>query len=239
MVARVTVHNMRQDRDEPVRSFGPRGQAGVCKFVIQCTNCDTAVNYTDEILRDALTRGIADHDIQLDILGDKNQNMTLEEVFKFVEAQEAGKRSASHLIDSHITEAASSSTYKKTKQKNVKDKPDLCSYCGKTGHGKNALARIRKTVCPAYGHKAVESATATITWRARSKDRRKAIVTPSKADDCEGAVFDALCSITSSRQPIAIDHHIIIIITLFGNGWGNKYENMNVVIVCIKVIVNK
>jgi hypothetical protein len=35
-VARVTLHNMRQDRDEPVRSFCAhlRGQAGVCKFLI-------------------------------------------------------------------------------------------------------------------------------------------------------------------------------------------------------------
>ena len=34
MVARVTLHNMRQDRDEPVRAFGARlrGQASVCKF---------------------------------------------------------------------------------------------------------------------------------------------------------------------------------------------------------------
>ena len=34
MVARVQLHNMRQDRDETIRSFGARlrGQAGVCKF---------------------------------------------------------------------------------------------------------------------------------------------------------------------------------------------------------------
>ena len=38
MVARVALHNMRQDRDEPVRNFGARlrGQAGVCKFIIPC-----------------------------------------------------------------------------------------------------------------------------------------------------------------------------------------------------------
>lgn len=36
MVARVTLHNMRQDRDETIRSFGARirGQAGICKFTI-------------------------------------------------------------------------------------------------------------------------------------------------------------------------------------------------------------
>ena len=60
MVARVTLHNMRQDRDEPVRGFGARlrGQAGVCKFLIKCTGCDVDVNYTEAILRDVLSRGM-------------------------------------------------------------------------------------------------------------------------------------------------------------------------------------
>ena len=76
MVARVALHNMRQDREETVRSFGARlrGQAAVCKFVMKCPGCSQDVNYTDSVLRDVLTRGIADHEIQLDLLGDKNQN---------------------------------------------------------------------------------------------------------------------------------------------------------------------
>ena len=62
MVARVILHNMRQDRDEPIRNFGARlcGQAGVCKFFMQCPGCSKDVNYTDEILRDVVTRGIVD-----------------------------------------------------------------------------------------------------------------------------------------------------------------------------------
>ncbi len=82
MVSRVTLHNMRQDRDEPVRSYFARlnGQAGVGKFIMKCSNCQQDVNYTDSIVHDVLARGIADPDIQLDLLGDTNQNMTLEEV---------------------------------------------------------------------------------------------------------------------------------------------------------------
>lgn len=104
MVARATLHNMRRDRDEQVRNFTAkhRGQAGVCKFVITCPNCYHEVNYTDTIVRDVLARGIAHPDIQLDLLGDKNKNMTLEEVTQFVEAKEAEKRSASRLLDTHI-----------------------------------------------------------------------------------------------------------------------------------------
>ena len=102
MVARVQLHNMRQDRDETIRSFGARlrGQAGVCKFLVQCPECNTQVNYTENVLRDVVTRGLADEDIQLDLLGEKNQDMTLEEVFQFIEAKESGKRSAGRLLQS-------------------------------------------------------------------------------------------------------------------------------------------
>ena len=93
---------MRQDHNEAIRSFGARirGQAMVCKFLLQCPSCDTEVNYTDQILRDVLTKEISNPEIQLDLLGESNQNMTLEEVFRFIEAKEAGKRSASKLLES-------------------------------------------------------------------------------------------------------------------------------------------
>ena len=48
------------------------------------------MNYTDAILRDVLTHGICDSEIQLDLLGDQNQDITIEQVFKFVGATEAG-----------------------------------------------------------------------------------------------------------------------------------------------------
>ena len=77
--------------------------------------------------------------------------MTLEDDFQFVEAKEAGKRSASRLLDTHSVEEANS--YKKTKQVTVKESQELCSYCGKTGHGKKSLAQVCRTRCTAYGHK--------------------------------------------------------------------------------------
>ncbi|CAG2216564.1 unnamed protein product [Mytilus edulis] len=61
--------------------------------------------------------------------------MTLEEVTQFVEAKDSGKRSASRLLDSQTVQAASSS-YKKAKQTAVRDKNEVCTYCGKKGHGK-------------------------------------------------------------------------------------------------------
>ena len=60
MVARVALSNMRQDRDEAIRSFSARlrGQAGVCKYSIPCPSCNIDVDYTDEMVRDALTPSI-------------------------------------------------------------------------------------------------------------------------------------------------------------------------------------
>ena len=65
-------------------------------------------------MRDVLTCGIADPEIQLDILNYVNQDRSLEEEFKFIEAKEAGKRSAVRL-SSQGAEAAKSS-YRKEKR---------------------------------------------------------------------------------------------------------------------------
>ena len=69
---------MRQDRDEPIRAYGARlkGQASVCKFTQQCAGCRTDVDYTEAILKDVLCRGLEDTEIQMNLLGDKNQDMT-------------------------------------------------------------------------------------------------------------------------------------------------------------------
>ena len=171
MVARVTLHNMRQDRDEAVRSFGARlrGQAGICKFTVNCPTCNLDVDYTEPILRDVLTRGIEDNEIQLELLGNTQQDMTLEQVFQFVETKESGKRSASLLVNSQSTDASSSykqnvvtqlrrkhieqavgkSNTAQNKPKDLFDGSSQCQYCGKTGHGKRAFANVRRSECSA------------------------------------------------------------------------------------------
>lgn len=219
MVARVTLNNMTQDRDETVRSFGARlrGQAGVCKFLITCPSCNHEVNYTDTVLRDVLTRGLNDPEIQLDLLGDKNQDMTLEQVFQFVEAKEAGKRSASKLLDSHGAEAASS-TYRRTKtaahvmakktDKQLLDAP--CSYCGKKGHGARAPPQVRKKECPAYGQ-TCNNCQRMNHFEAVCRGKQK--IKSTNRTENEGAVFDSLCAMTSydknyERNVVNLDHHL-------------------------------
>lgn len=114
MVARVSLHNMRQDRDEPVRAYGARlrGQASVCKFAKKCTTCHTGVDYTEDMIKDVLCRGLDDSEIQMDLLGNRDQDMTLEQVLSFVEAKQSGKRSAARLLITHTINAVASSTYR-------------------------------------------------------------------------------------------------------------------------------
>ena len=59
------LHNMRQDRDEMIRSFCARlrGQASVCKLLIKCPGCNVDINYTENIPYDVVTRGLADSEI--------------------------------------------------------------------------------------------------------------------------------------------------------------------------------
>ena len=218
MVARAALHNMRQDRDEAIRSFGARikGQAGICNYVTQCPSCTADVNYTDAILRDVLSRGIADQEIQLDVLGDQNQDMTLEEVLKFVEAKESGKRSASRLLNSHGAESVGS-TYRRGKQQDVRDRmtdASPCSYCGEKGHGRNAPIRIRKTECPAYNRPCQYCKLQHHLEKVcRNKERSKAKPQRTDSGECEGAVFDALCAASEigherGKRSIVLDHHL-------------------------------
>ncbi len=165
---------MTQHEDEPVRSFGARlqGQAGICKFLIKCTNCNQDVNYTEAVVRDVLSKGLYDADVQLELLGHEHQDMSLEEVFHFVEAKELCKRSATRLLDavnnaSLGADSASSSCRRARRectgntnqpkvtmsnQPKVTDPAtsDVCIYCGNKGHGSRAPARFRRLHCPAY-----------------------------------------------------------------------------------------
>jgi len=116
MVERVKLQQMRQNRDEPVRSYCARlrGQASVCKFLKPCA-CEPAtdVDYSSEIVRDCFIRGLSDEDIKLEILGQPDQEMTLEETLQIAEAKESGKRSADRLQENPSVTASMNSSYKK------------------------------------------------------------------------------------------------------------------------------
>ena len=209
-MARVTLHNMRQDRDEPVHAFVARrrGQASVCKFAQQCSRCDANVDYTESIIKDVLCRGLEDGETQRDLLGDKNHDTTLEEVIGFVEAKEARRRSASRLLFPQSTDTVNSSTYRKQKKTPLKDtskEQDVCSYCETKGHGRNPPTRVRRRECPPFGKKCNRCNKDQHFERVyRSKNNTKS------TDEAEqDAIFDAVCEVMLTGSPAAtLNHHI-------------------------------
>ena len=71
---------MFQGHEDHIQSFYTRikGQADTYKYEMKCSKaeCDQVNDFTEEILRSVIARGIADQEI-LDLLGENNQDMTL------------------------------------------------------------------------------------------------------------------------------------------------------------------
>ena len=181
MVARVQLHNLTQDRDEPIRAFSARlkGQSSVCQFNVKCGTCNVDIDYSDTIIRDAMIRGICDDDIRLEILGDPElAKKSLEECTALIEAKESGKRSANRLslrgAEPSSTSAGLSTYQKQNKGRNPPGKPrpqaggnssplpgsenkasaqlpETCGYCGHN-HKRPSSRRERMQLCPAYNH---------------------------------------------------------------------------------------
>ena len=193
MVACVALQEMRQDAGEMIRKFSARvrGQAGVCKLVVKCHSCEAEVSYIEQAMRNVICHGIADPEIQLDLLSDANQDMTLEEVLQFIEKKEAGKRSAGKLLGSQGADHIRSQ-YKSNRQKNLIErksdiKTDLCTYCGKAGHGKSAPPNVRKMNCSAFNQTCQNCKK---LHHVESVCRNKAKQLAAAETDSQGAIFE-------------------------------------------------
>ena len=154
MVARLDLHNMKQENDESIRSFLARlrGQASTCNFTVECSDCQKHINYAENAIKDAIIRGINDPTIQMELLSSSQEDVKLEKMIKLIEAREAGRRSAAKLNNEQSVNVTSQ--YKKNEKKLTSSKPsngEKCSYCGLTGHGRKSAHILRSTKCPAFG----------------------------------------------------------------------------------------
>ena len=178
LVARAQLQNLHQDRDESARAFCARlrGQAGVCNFTKSktCTcNVEVQVDYSEDIIRDALIRGLSDEDIKLEVLGQCRQDLSLDDTLQMIEAKESGKRSARMLSNQNFPMSTSAingpsdssnatSSYRKSNNSKYRaptKQPDknrwqspTCGYCGQKGHGSGKNPDTRRKNCPAYHH---------------------------------------------------------------------------------------
>jgi len=87
---------------------------------------------SEKILRDVMSRGVADPDVQLELLSQVNQNITLEEVFTFVQTKEAGKRFV--LTVTQVLSRANTRWGRMRldlRNSGRQETSSKCSYCGK------------------------------------------------------------------------------------------------------------
>ena len=95
LVHRMRLGKMVQTPGMGIRTFlaNLRGQAALCKFTVQCSEegCTHTFDYSKEIIKDNLVRGISDPDILADLLGDVKTDRTLGEIVSFIATKRAGK----------------------------------------------------------------------------------------------------------------------------------------------------
>ena len=74
LVHRIRLGKMTQAPGMPIRTFlaNLKGQASLCQYVATCKeqSCDHEYDFSTEIIKDNLIRGISDPEILSDILGD-------------------------------------------------------------------------------------------------------------------------------------------------------------------------
>ena len=205
MVARVQLQQMTQDRDEPARTFAARikGQASVCQFNVTC-ECGSTISYSDQMIRDTLIIGLADDDIRLEVLGQADQEKSLDDTIRYIEAKESGKRSAGRIHPASTPAAVdASSTYRQNERRRLtgqnrqpdkKQHDQICGYCGKGGH--STRKQDRSINCPAYGHVCTNC---NIPNHFESVCRK---VVKRRPENSATAVFESLCAIEQ------LEHHI-------------------------------
>ena len=80
----MTLYNMRQGRDEPIRAFCARlrGQAALCNLNVKCQGCRGYVSYAEDAVGNGIYVGLADLDVQRDLFSDENQARTVPELLR-------------------------------------------------------------------------------------------------------------------------------------------------------------
>ena len=154
---RVKLSTLKQDKGEPVRKFAGRVRslAAVNGYSIKCTNaeCGRDVSYTEAVIMDQLIAGLADTEIQKDVLSHTEADTwDLEKLLKYVEGKESGLASQGLMSGSggggvsvvnpsqHRGQGQGQPKCRNCGEKHprgpgkCKASGVTCDHCGKTGH---------------------------------------------------------------------------------------------------------
>ena len=157
LVHRMKLSKMTQAPGTSIRTFlaSLRGQAALCSYTVKCTetDCTHTFDYSNEIIKDNLIRGIYDPEILSDLLGDTKTDRTLEEVVTFIAQKEQGKATRSAVGDNVVGAISHPQTEKfffKNKQKVDHQGVNKCWACGGHSHGPKNNKNTRERKCPAW-----------------------------------------------------------------------------------------
>ena len=154
-VNRVKLGQMKQDRGEPIRKFSGRVRslASVSGYAVKCSKagCNTNVSYTEQVIQDQVIIGLADTEIQRDVLSHADgDNMDLEALIRFIEGKESaltsqGLMSGSGSVNTTKPPPKSGPGQVKCRwcgdvhtqgREHCKAADQNCEACGKQGHFK-------------------------------------------------------------------------------------------------------
>ena len=149
LVHRMKLNRMTQSPGTGIRTFlaSLRGQAALCQYKATCQEllCDHVFDYSDEIIKDNLIRGIADPEIMSDLLGDPKTDRTLEETVSFIAQKEQGKVTKSAVGNPAGAVCAAHNTSKPTSSSGAK-----CWACGGRSHAPRNDRKARSKHCEAW-----------------------------------------------------------------------------------------
>ncbi|MCG8047535.1 MAG: hypothetical protein N0E48_18225 [Candidatus Thiodiazotropha endolucinida] len=234
LVHRIKLNKMTQSPGTGIRTFlaNLRGQASLCQYKATCKElgCDHVFDYSDEIIKDNLIRGIADPEIMSDLLGDPKTDRTLEETVSFIAQKEQGKLTKTAVGDSvgamgiahSISRQPSASGRKcwacggpahgqrndrKARSKNCEAWTFTCGKCTIKGHYTKNCSKC--TTCGEWGHRDVSSRACPKGQGLRnppSSGLSKGS-TKNSEHDRVGYVFDQLCATTEQDSPTNKQRH--------------------------------
>lgn len=228
LVHRIKLGKMTQPPGTGIRTFlaSLRGQAALCQYMAKCKEpgCTHEFNFSDDIIKDNLVRGIADPEILSDLLGDPKTDRTLEETVAFIAQKEQGKSTKNAVGDSagaictnpgpaptDRTPAAKCwacggashgpRNDRESRARKCEAWTFTCGKCSVKGHYSNSCRKC--TNCGTWGHrdKSFRFCPQNTARKSKTKDRTPAGAPKDTDNNTTGFVFDQLCTTSGHVIP--------------------------------------
>ena len=156
LAQRIKLGKMTQTPGTGIRTFLASlcGQAALCDYTAKCKEnaCNHKYDFSEEIILDNLVRGMSDHEIMSDLLGDSKTDRSLNETVTFIAQKEQGK-ATKNAVGHHTTLKAMATPPPHTRRKSEWQPPQKqqCWACGGKGHSPHNDRATRSECCPAWG----------------------------------------------------------------------------------------